>query len=566
MGISIKKALIASALVGLTGFVIWEISSGGSTPQSRQLVELLEKAGVPENNYRSLHLSLRKKGSLVRRIEVGGSNWKSQVHEAMGEIDPELSFDVVTLCFGFNAMRGKTPLRNKRSYQTDMGVKGFRFQYGQASLDYCGLQSIVTNRTPWKMLTVLSKKTGVSPRQMNTSDLKLSVYETLQYFVDWNKGSVQEMYRGNQLVPITEISRQSLEEMAERSAGWLINNTDTNTGKMQYKYWPSSGRFSDANNMIRQFMATYALQMWAARKDDDDLRKLAVDNLDYNLRQFYKESDGVGYIEFREKRKLGAAGLAALSIYKSSGRGKFKKQYNKIMKAIEGQWQSSGEFRTFILQERNDLHNFYPGEAMFHWAHVIEDNPKSPLLRKFMKSARYYMKWHLENRNPAFVPWHTQAWYRVWKLNKDDFLKDNIFVMNDWLVENMQDLEESQGYSSPDFYGRFYYPKGGFGPPHASATGVYLEGLIDAWELAKVTGDKGRQERYRKSILKGIRHAMQLEFKDDLDMFYISNRKAVLGGLRTKAYDNEIRMDNIQHNLLAFFKILDRFEDKDFTF
>ena len=57
---------------------------------------------------------------------------------------------------------------------------------------------------------------------------------------------------------------------------------------------------------------------------------------------------------------------------------------------------------------------------------------------------------------------------------------------------------------------------------------------------------------------------MQLEFADDIDMFYIANKQAVAGGLRSRVYNNEIRMDNIQHNLLALIKILDRFDEKDF--
>ncbi len=563
--------LAVPAALMIIGLVIYLSKRGHnrSTFESQRLVELLRSLNPTSQgkseSFDSLHLAVRSQGLLLKRIRVGPGHWESQVHEAMGSVDIE-GFDSVTLCFGHNSQRAETPLKSRRSYQTDMGVKGFRFQYQGQAIDYCGLTSISTNRTPWKMLTVLSKSTGVSPESMNTRELQLTVYDNLQYHVNWRDGVVKEMYRGNQLVPLDDINKKNLHSMVDRLAGWLVNNTNPTTGKMQYKYWPSSGRFSDANNMIRQFMATYALQRWGDRQGDNSLKSLALDNLAYNLQQFYKEAEGVGFIEFQQKRKLGAAGLAALSIYKSSQPERFRRQYRGLMKAIEGQWQRNGSFRTFILQERNDLHNFYPGEALFYWAHVIENQPQSHLLKKFMKSAGYYMKWHMKNRNPAFVPWHTQAYYRVWKINKSKFLKNSIFKMNDWLVESMQGLEENEGYSHPDFQGRFYYPKGGFGPPHASATGVYLEGLIDAWELAKDTGDKVRQEQYRRALLKGLRHAMQLEFRDDLDMYYISNRKAALGGLRTKVYDNEIRMDNIQHNLLAFFKILDRFDESDYSF
>ena len=57
---------------------------------------------------------------------------------------------------------------------------------------------------------------------------------------------------------------------------------------------------------------------------------------------------------------------------------------------------------------------------------------------------------------------------------------------------------------------------------------------------------------------------MQLEFRDDVDMFYISRRDKVRGGLRTTVYDNEIRVDNVQHGLMAALEILDTFEANDF--
>jgi hypothetical protein len=34
----------------------------------------------------------------------------------------------------------------------------------------------------------------------------------------------------------------------------------------------------------------------------------------------------------------------------------------------------------------------------------------------------------------------------------------------------------------------------------------------------------------------------------------------VLGGIRTEAYDNTIRVDNVQHGLMALLKILKRME------
>ena len=512
----------------------------------------------------SLQLHSRRNGELLAETTIkDNTDWRNLVTQALATL-PDQGYNQLTLCFGYNYTLTRMPLKSPSSYQTAIGVKGFEFHYEDKSINYCGLKSVSQNQTPWRILTLFAKAIDVSLAKLNTADIPFYTYDNHQFYFDVNTGKATPLYRGNQLVTYDDISKTSVNAMSERLAGWLFNNTSPATGETAYKYWPGPAKFSTSNNMIRQFMASYAMQVWANRTQEPKAVELAHKNLTFNLNTYYKTDGEIGFIEYSKKRKLGAAGLAALSIFTSKQADEFTAQFNGLVNAIQEQWQPTGAFRTFIRQERNDLHNFYPGEAMFFWAHWLEQQPDDALTQQFLTSARYYMDWHFAHRNPAFVPWHTQAYYKVWQQTGDPFLQSSIFTMNDWLIEKLQSIEEQEGYDYPDFAGRFYYPKGGYGPPHASATGVYLEGLADAWALAKAVNDTKRQEAYRQAIIKGIRHAMQLEFADDIDMFYIANKQAATGGLRSRVYNNEIRMDNIQHNLLALIKILDRFDEKDF--
>jgi hypothetical protein len=226
-------------------------------------------------------------------------------------------------------------------------------------------------------------------------------------------------------------------------------------------------------------------------------------------------------------------------------------------------WQPDGAFRTFLLPpDRNDNQNFYPGEALLAWAMSLALQPDAALKDRFLKSFAHYKAWHLDNRNPAFIPWHTQAYYIYYHLEQKPELKDFVFTMNDWLL-NMQ---KRSRVAYDDTLGRFFDPQNQqFGPPHASSTGAYLEGLIDAFRLAREVGDTARVESYRRSILLGLRDGMQLEFGDEIDMFYVSQREKVQGGLRTTVYDNAIRVDNVQHLLMALQKILQLFKAEDYA-
>ncbi len=125
--------------------------------------------------------------------------------------------------------------------------------------------------------------------------------------------------------------------------------------------------------------------------------------------------------------------------------------------------------------------------------------------------------------------------------------------MNDWLLPYQQ---WDQISAFPDAQGRFYDPDKPYGPPHASSTGVYLEGLIDAFRLARSIGDEHRARRYALIIRRGLRNVMQLQYSSLQECAALPNPEMTLGGVRTTEYNNVIRVDNVQHNLMAVLKIL----------
>lgn len=375
----------------------------------------------------------------------------------------------------------------------------------------------------------------------------------------------QETLRGNRVIPVEEVTAASVRHFTDLLTGWMFNNLQPN-GRMTYTYYPSSGTEARSNNMIRQWMGTVAMGRAARLHPEKNLFPRVEQNIQYNLDQFYKSEGELGWIEYRGMAKLGAAALAMISLIESPAREKFASYEKGLYNLTLNQWQPSGEFHCFYKPEeraQDNLHNFYPGETLLSWAFLYEQNKDPELLEKAMKSFRYYKEWHIKNRNPAFIPWHTQAYYTLWQQTKNEDLKDWIFEMNDWLVDTMQ---ANSRVAYDDTIGRFYAPGENFGVPHASSTGVYIEGLIDAFALAREIGDQKHEEKYRKSIILGLRSSMQLQFQDDQDMFYATNKQRLRGGMRTTVYDNEIRVDNVQHVLMGVQKVLARFKPEDFKY
>ncbi|TVQ88834.1 MAG: hypothetical protein EA397_16705 [Deltaproteobacteria bacterium] len=458
----------------------------------------------------------------------------------------------LNLAHGFTTL---DPSAHRAAYtNVHRGLKGIEL-LGRGEPERIGpTEMLATNRDFKKTVQVWARRNPHAIPE-DPSDLIIRQFEADQLLIQLNEPSPAiRMYRGNRVVPLDQVTPSAIAELAQLHTDWMTRSLHPD-GRQTYKYWPSSGKESSANNMIRQWMATVALVRAAHRADDEELWQKVDQNIAYNLEQFYEVDGDLGLIvEGGTKVKLGAVALAALAMLEHRDRDRWAETEEALYRTTLHLWRPDGRFKTFYRPDRDDNHNFYPGEALLYWAFRLEAAPDPELLDRFHKSVAHYREWHLSNRNPAFIPWHTQAYVKVWGQTQDPDLAAWTFEMNDWLLE-VQQWEEQERF--PDTMGRFYDPKRPFGPPHASATGVYIEGLIDAWRLARALDETDRAERYRRAILRALRSIMQLTFKDDVDMFYISQRDRVHGGVRTTVYNNEIRVDNVQHNLMGIQKVLD---------
>jgi hypothetical protein len=423
---------------------------------------------------------------------------------------------------------------------------------------------IASNRSFLKTFRQTVERWGLTVEEARAGGVSLSEFETRRFRLDLGLGDSElvPLARGTRLVSLSEITRESVTALERLLSDYLVRSVQAD-GRMVYLYLPSRGaEDQERNNSIRQWMATRALVRIGQRRGSNDLITTIRKNIEFNLKTMYAEEDSLGLILEGPKVKLGAVALAALAIMESPFADEFVPVRDRLTATIDSLWCPDGAFHTFYRpRERDDCQNFYPGEALLFWAHRILATGDRAWLSRFQQSFTYYRSWHLENRNPAFIPWHTQAYCIVWELTRNHELADAVFAMNDWLL----DVQQWESAPHPDCQGRFYDPDRPFGPPHASSTAVYLEGLADAFVLARITGERERAERYRIAILRGLRSLAQLTFKDDVDMFYIAKRSTARGGVQTSEYDNAIRVDNVQHALTAIAKILDVFSPADYA-
>ena len=386
---------------------------------------------------------------------------------------------------------------------------------------------------------------------------KLRAFSADQYLLlPGNEGQPVELLRGSTLVEAGSTNDEDrAAEVADGIGRWMLHNIATD-GALPYKYWPSRGTESPADNAIRRLLASSALARLGELRASTELRAAARRNLRYNLNRYFRDiGGGRGAIVETTGAKLGAAAVAGLAILDSGASEEFSQELALLAAGVDSLADDELGFRTFFFPAERDGENwnFYSGEALLFWAEAARrGHPSAPPLERCAAAFERCRERHLRRRNPAFVPWHTQACASLFAQTGRREYADFVFEMNDWLLP----MQQWDGLD-PDLQGRFYDPRRpDFGPPHAASTGAYLEGLADAVALARALGEQDRAMAYERAIHRGLRSLRQLQFRDERDAFYVSKRDRVLGALRTEAYDNAVRVDCAAHALAAAIKVL----------
>ncbi len=544
-----------------------EVTAGALSAALRSMAQAGGAPGSPDSVRLAIVIARRKGTILFRRWLAGRDGWAvvdRTVERAMAAaVKAELYPDALQIEIGWPPVR--TSLAAVKAMgRSQIGRKGLALLEGTRLVAVRGATEMVAaNRDHARALERQLAADKLPPDAVEKGVVEPALFDSLQFLLRLQTPPrLDLMWRGNRVVDPAEVDANGARTLAENMMLWMHNQVDAG-GRIVYKYFPSSGRESEGDNSIRQAMATVCLNRIALNSGLAADREIADRNLDHLLRMYYRTEDALGYIAEGEKAKLGAAALAGLAIIENPGAERYREPLAGLSNTVDSLWLQTGEFRTFLKPPtRNDCQNFYPGEALVFWAACLAQAQGARDPARFLQSFAFYREFFRTNPNPAFVPWHSQAYYSALPYigAAAGPVKDFIFEMNDWLL-SMQQWDTAP---HPDLRGRFYDPKRPqYGPPHASSTGVYLEGLTDALELARSGGDTARAGAYRLAILRGLRSLMQLQFRDGIDMYYTSQIERVQGGIRTEAYDNTIRVDNVQHGLMALLKILARMSGED---
>lgn len=339
-----------------------------------------------------------------------------------------------------------------------------------------------------------------------------------------------------------EIGLATLIESLKLAKRWLLNNTNAQNGLLNYLYDPKTDRYLAENNHIRQLGTLYAITTLDRFFKDGSLTSLIKDTLVYYLK-FKKQTQDYAFLNIDGEPNLAYNAFLIMSLLNTDNFPNRDLLLSQFARGILRLQKDDGSYNTHFLSEQVSGIDYYPGEAMLALIKLYISKGNKEYLDSVKKAFPYYKNYWQNQKNTAFVPWHTQAYLLLYKETGDKTLADFIFEMNDWLIDNHQITQTN----NPNEIGGF--PKDN----PKNATSSYLEGINDAYALAQLLGDQYHLQKYRQSLKNGIRFILRTQLPPQDAAKFIDPIRAA-GGFRHSLTNDEQRIDYTQHAIIALIK------------
>jgi len=423
----------------------------------------------------------------------------------------------------------------------ELGVHAIEILHNNTPVIFKESVPISNNYNLSYTLDRLCIKANLNNKCYQDEDVDLFRYDTFT-FMGTKDDKIVDLYRYNILINKEDITQSKIYQSINNGYDWFLHSVNNHTGRLEYEYYPSQNFYSPDNNHVRQLATLWSITELTNFLHDNQSNALITSMLDYYL-SFQNETDKYLYITIGNESKLANNAFLILTLLNQPAYPDQQLLLNRLGRGILSLQQENGSFNTYFFSDKNTGVDYYPGEAMLSLMKLYTYTSNESYLNAVEKAFAYYKYYWQNNKNTAFIPWHTQAYALLYQETKDSQLVDFIFEMNDWMIDNYQ----IQSSLYPDEIGGFpyYYP--------TFSTSVFIEGINDAYNIARFVSDTDHINKYKSALQNGIRFILQTQFTDN-NSFYLENDYRAIGGFKTSLTDNSIRIDNTQHAVMALMK------------
>ncbi|MDP6576137.1 MAG: AMMECR1 domain-containing protein [Candidatus Peribacteraceae bacterium] len=455
----------------------------------------------------------------------------------------DLDFEV-TYLYGRRKVDG-----GKDKLKTDFapGIHGLEVENGDKHATFKESVPITKQYDFNETIKQLCKKAGLKSDCDQDKDTKFFLYDSIS-FIKVNKYNVTfETYRQNAIFNAYYINKKLLVSRLGMVHNWFLQNINSNTGRLQYEYFPNEDKYEESGSSEIRLMATsWALAALQNELGGEHLSPIINDMLDYylkNMRCDVDEEFGDYCVLDIDGGKIANNAFMLLALIEYPIYPNSEDIKKKLAVGLLRQQKGNGAFLTRFNSDGESGKDYYPGEAMLALMKYYQETNDPKYMNAVSKAFPYYRDYWRGNRNTAFVPWNTRAYKILYEVTKDKNIAIFIFEMNDWMVKYEQ-VRES-----------LYKDEIGGMPKRSPrySTSVYMEGMNDAYVVALAERDHRRTVRYRDSIRNGMRFVLLTQYTLE-NSYYLPNIKNSVGGFRYSLIKNNQRIDFAQHAVFAIIK------------
>jgi hypothetical protein len=339
-----------------------------------------------------------------------------------------------------------------------------------------------------------------------------------------------------------EINKETIIESISLSQNWYANNINTETNLLEYIYYPSYDYSQTYNNHLRQLATLWVLTEMKLFLENNSTDLLINNTFNYYL-GFKNNSNGHIYLTIDDNSVLACNAFMIMAILNIPDYPERDILMEQLADGILAMQNEDGSYNMYLNAGNNIGIDYYPGEAMLALMKLYQSTEDGRYLDSVKKAFPYYRSYWRNNKNSIFIPWQTQAYRLLYQETGNVESAGFVFEMNDWLIDNYQSI----GSGSPENMGGF--PRNN---PDIF-TSFYLEGINDAYSVAKSVNDSVRVNKYANSIKNGTSFILQLQLTK-MERNYPKNPARAKGGFKYSFTIDEQRIDYTLHAVRSLIK------------
>lgn len=495
-------------------------------------------------------------GAAAKQLQLGVTAWTSpgkatvalgngdtlgaSVTDAVGQLAGTAGADVVYEISLLHSTR-EIPATEAQVEQAFHGNVGFTLKVGDKASTL--LPNAIYRADALQgsaILGQLATDAGLGERAWEESGAVLHTFATQEWVLPAGADAARPMASSRAIVFPEEIDVDRLRTGVNDTITWYLTN-QKDDGRYMYTFFPGKDLEPNDDWCLRVINT-----VWVMSEFGRDLNRPDVTASVIKAAEMYAESlveeDGGKWLDWKQPRKDVGLGSTAfmLSTFSVLNRPQDKTLRRELANAILNEQDATGRFSTsFRGSDREVDQQYYPGEAMVGLMRYLQADGDPRAKEALEKAFLYYSAfWEREKHGP-FVPWQIRAFHDLYRIDPRPEYRTYVFSLMDWMLDTMPPLGADRGWA---FAGSLR--------AMPASTGVYMEGLVHAYLLARDTNDEARTARYGAALAGGYRYLLGLQFKDT-DVHAFARPEKVFGALATKPTNQELRLDFTYHGMNA---------------